>query len=288
MSERPPLSGNVLLVAFEGWTDAGNSASGALQFIRSLGAYTSVYEVDSDAFLDYQFTRPTIENLPDGTRGIVYPSVTLYREDGERGDGSKLHILVGAEPARAWKQFTRDLMEAIAALEVNAIIFLGALLADAPHTRPIAVQALSTDKDICEHYDMEPSDYEGPVGYLTVLATAAETAGIPCLTIWASVPHYAHGSPSPKAASALIKKLEQLTGAEIAHDDLDLEATIWESTLTSLAEDDTDLHGYIQQLEAARDTEDPPSASGDSIAAEIEKYLRRKDDRRGSTGSAID
>ncbi len=284
MGEHSPLSGNLLLVAFEGWTDAGNAATDVLRFVKSQGAYTQAYSADIDRYLDYQFTRPNIRTDRHGKRKIDYPSVTLYREKEKQEPirEGRLHLLVGAEPARRWKQFTTKMLAEIQRLDISAIVFLGALLADAPHTRPIMVQAESANEDLRHRFDIERSTYEGPVGYLTVLAHEAGQAGIPSITIWASVPHYAHGTPSPKATSALITKIEQLTGAEIAHGELDLQAAMWESALNALAEDDADMRGYLEQLEQARDTQDLPSANGESIAAEIEKYLRRKNDGHGS------
>lgn len=290
MTAHNPLSGDLLIVALEGWTDAGEAASSTVRYLKTLTKYTRVYRADSDRYLDYQFTRPQLRVDRHGQRKIVFPDVSLYRQRGERdGDSAaRFHLLVGAEPARRWKRFTAEILDEILALEVSGVIFLGALLSDTPHTRPIPVQAQSINESVREQLDIEPSQYEGPIGYLSVLAQALEDAGIPSLTIWASVPHYAHGTPSPKAASALVKKLEQLTGAQIPHGELDLQAVVWESTLNALAEDDEELRGYITQLEQARDTEDAPSTSGDSIAAEIERYLKRKDDRRGSAGGAFE
>ena len=280
MTASPPLSGSLLLVALEGWTDAGDAASGALAFLREHRAYSRQLTIDSDPFIDYQFTRPVITRDADGSSDIRYPEIVVYRDNvAERT--TALHLLTGPEPARRWRQLTDTLMASISDLGVTGVILLGALLADAPHTRPIAIHITSENAEVQRHYDIEPSSYEGPVGYLTVLAHAVEELGIPGVTIWASVPHYAHGTPSPKAASALIKKIEQLTGAEIPHGDLDQESQLWETTLNTLAAEDGDLGEYVRRLETARDSEDPPSASGDAIAAEIEKYLKRKDDRRG-------
>lgn len=287
MSDESPLSGNLLLVAFDGWTDAGAASTDALAHVESLGTYVTEHTADPEEYLDYQFTRPRVELGDGGRRRIVYPSITLARDTTARADARihRLHLLSGAEPARRWRRLTDELLPVISGLDVSGIVFLGALLADAPHTRPIAVHASSSNDELCRQLDIAQARYEGPVGYLNALGLATDELGIPSVSIWASVPHYAHGSPSPKATTALIKKIEQLTGARIPHGELDAQAGIWESTLNDLARDDADLQGYIEQLEETRDNEDPPSASGDSIAAEIEKYLRRKDDRRGGSPS---
>ena len=134
--------------------------------------------------------------------------------------------------------------------------------------------------------DIERSDYEGPVGILSVLGQAAESAGITTMSIWASVPHYVHNAPSPKATLAIIDKLEEIVDVVIPRGDLVSEATDWETGIDALAGEDDDMSSYIEQLERARDTVDSPEASGEAIAQEFEKYLRRGDDKpdQGSAG----
>ncbi|HET8897036.1 MAG TPA: PAC2 family protein, partial [Protaetiibacter sp.] len=158
------------------------------------------------------------------------------------------------------------------------IVFLGAMLADVPHTRPIAVFASSENASVRERFDLERSSYEGPVGIISVLGDAAERAGIPTVSIWASVPHYVHNAPSPKATLSLIEKLEDFIEARIDRGSLVEEAAAWERGIDELASDDDDMTAYIEQLEQARDTVDSPEASGDAIAEEFEKYLRKRDD----------
>ena len=127
---------------------------------------------------------------------------------------------------------------------------------------------------------MERSTYEGPVGILSVLADVADVVGIPTISIWASVPHYVHNAPSPKATLALIEKLEEVVGVPVPRGDLEEEAVAWESGIDALAGDDEDMAAYIEQLEQARDTVDSPEASGDAIAQEFEQYLRKRNDGR--------
>ncbi len=168
----------------------------------------------------------------------------------------------------------------------RGMILLGALLADVPHTRPISVFVSSENTAVRDELDIERSTYEGPVGILSVLAHAAEKAGIPTVSIWASVPHYVHNAPSPKATLALIEKLEEIIEIEIPRGELVAESTAWETGIDVLAGDDDDMAAYIEQLEQARDTVDSPEASGDAIAEEFERYLQRRDgkDGRGSAG----
>jgi len=146
----------------------------------------------------------------------------------------------------------------------------------------------SENATVRETLEIERSSYEGPVGILSILGAAAEQAGIPTMSIWASVPHYVHNAPSPKATLALIEKLESTIGVIIPRGDLIAESAAWENGIDVLAGDDEDMAAYIEQLEQARDTVDSPEASGEAIAQEFEQYLRRRDgkDGRGTGGPA--
>ncbi|MWB97848.1 PAC2 family protein [Agromyces sp. MMS17-SY077] len=278
----------MLIVAFEGWNDAGDAATGALRAIRRSLDLVEIAAVDPELYFDYQFTRPTVTTAPDGTRSLEWPGAVLYGptgatpEPGEpqlTGPGADAaHLLVGQEPARTWKGFAAELVDAALAADVDGVLFLGAMLADAPHTRPLTVFASSENPEVRSSFGLERSEYEGPVGILSVLAAAAEQAGLPTLTLWASVPHYVHQSPSPKAVLALLSKIEELTGWSIPRGDLEREAEDWVANVDALAEEDEDMAAYIEQLERHRDAVDSPEASGDAIAEEFEQYLRRRGD----------
>jgi PAC2 family len=279
--------GSLLVVAFEGWNDAGEAASGAASAIRDQLELVPVIELEPEDYFDYQFNRPTVSVDDEGDRVLEWPSVTLYGP----GDGSiatesglAVHVLLGTEPSRGWKTFAAEVVDAIETADVTAVVFLGAMLADVPHTRPISVFASSENAAVRDRFELERSTYEGPVGILSVLSDAAERAGIPTLSIWASVPHYVHNAPSPKAMLALIERLEEFVDLQVARGDLLEESAAWESGIDALADDDDDMRAYITQLEQARDTVDSPEASGEAIAEEFERYLRRRDGRDGRDG----
>ncbi len=269
----------LLVVAFEGWNDAGEAATGAVRLLEEQLQLAPVLEIDPEDYFDYQFNRPTIAMDEAGVRRIVWPSVTMH---GPLDDGN-VFVLLGSEPSRGWKTFMAEIVDAADVHGVTGIVFLGAMLADVPHTRPISIYVSSENIAVREELDIERSSYEGPVGILSVLADAAEAAGIPTVSIWASVPHYVHNAPSPKATLALVQKLEALVGVVIPHGDLVEEAAAWESGIDALASDDDDMSTYIEQLEQARDTVDSPEASGEAIAQEFERYLRSSDGKEGGT-----
>ncbi len=281
-------TGRILVVAFEGWNDAGEAASGVVQTLRQQLDVAPLAEVDPEDYFDYQFNRPTVESDEDGARRLVWPGVTVYGPTSPSvAEGASLYLLLGTEPSRGWKTFTEEIFEVVDDAEITGIVFLGAMLADVPHTRPISVFTSSENPDVREELGIEKSTYEGPVGILSVLADAADKAGIATVSIWASVPHYVHNSPSPKATLAIIEKLEQLIEIDIPRGDLVEESAAWENGIDALAGDDEEMAAYIEQLEQARDTVDSPEASGDAIAEEFERYLQRRDGREGR-GSAGD
>ncbi len=296
MAENQFASGRLLVVAFEGWNDAGEAASGAVRTLKELLDLYPIAEVDPEDYFDYQFNRPSVAADDDGNRQLIWPGVTIYgptrphaapapglADDAQLSvsgaNGSNIYLLLGTEPSRGWKTFTREVLEVVEANEISSIVFLGAMLADVPHSRPISVFTSSENAAVRSQLGIERSGYEGPVGILSVLADAAEKSGITTMSIWASVPHYVHNAPSPKATLALIDKLEEIIDVVVPRGELVTEAAAWESGIDALAGDDDDMASYIEQLEQARDTVDSPEASGEAIAQEFEKYLRRGGDK---------
>lgn len=269
------LGRKVLVAAFDGWNDAGEAASAAVAHLRDSGAYEPVYSVDPELYFDYQYTRPQITTEADGKRVLKWPEATLLRPVHPTR-GTQLWLLAGVEPARAWQAFAGEFVDVALREDVTGFVALGSMMSDVPHTRPISVFAGSDSEQLRTTLDLERSTYEGPVGILSVLSHAADAAGIPSASLWASVPHYVAGhTPSPKATLALLDRLEDLTGAPVARGELATESAAWEASIDAAAADDEEMTEYIRQLERTRDTWDSPEASGDAIAQEFEKYLRR-------------
>lgn len=273
----------IMVVAFEGWNDAGDSATQTAQMIIDQEGLVPVTSLDPEQYFDFQLTRPVVEHAADGVRYLNWPDVSIYQHPDPTAEAPL--VLLGSEPSRLWRSFVAQMVDHALARDVEGIVFLGAMLADVPHSRPVRVTATSDDPDVRDYFDIEKSTYEGPVGVLTVLALAAAEAGIPSVNLWAHVPHYVHTSPSPKATLALAERLEELVGIEIDREDLEVESLRWEEGIDALAAEDDDMTAYIDQLEQARDAADAPEASGDAIAQEFEKYLQSRPDRPGSTES---
>lgn len=270
------FSGRTLIVAFEGWNDAGEAASGAVRFLLDAVSAQPVFEIESQVFYDFQFARPQVFLDENGNRALRWPGAVIYRP--EMSELFNLRILLGVEPSRNWIEFATELVDQIEAHEIDAVIFLGALLADSPHTRPIQVTATSANPELYASVDIEKSNYEGPVGILTVLSMELEKRSIPTMSLWASVPHYVHNGPVPKASLALVGEVEKFIGMQFDHGNLPTEAFKWERAVDELAETDEDLAEYVSSLEKTRDELD--GANGEVIAREVEQFLRDSDEDR--------
>lgn len=272
------LGSRIVIVAFDGWNDAGEAASSAVTAMRGDTAYDLVHSVDPELYFDYQYTRPSSRLDSDGRRRLTWPEATLWRPR-DPAPGTEFWLLTGVEPARTWQAFASEFIDVALRDDVTGFVFLGAMLADVPHSRPISIFAASQNDQVREQLGLEKSLYEGPVGILSVLEHFAESAGIPTATLWASVPHYvANSTPSPKVTLALLDRLDELTGVDVPRTSLRTEAAAWEASIDAAAADDEEMSEYIRQLEKTRDTWDSPEASGDAIAQEFERYLRRRGD----------
>ena len=272
------LGRRVLVAAFDGWNDAGEAASAAAVQLRSMSPYERVFAVDPELYFDYQYTRPQLKFDTDGRRTLTWPEAALWRPS-RTSRGTRLWVMSGVEPARSWQAFAAEVIDAALTEDITGLIVIGSMMSDVPHTRPISVLAGSDNDGLRTALELERSTYEGPVGILNVLTAAAEEVGIPTASLWASVPHYVAGhTPSPKATLALLDRLEDITGAKVPRGDLPSEAIAWEASIDAAAADDEEMTEYIHQLERTRDAWDSPEASGDAIAQEFERYLRRGGD----------
>lgn len=272
-----PFSGRVLICAFEGWNDAAESASSAAKLVADYLDCTVAAEVDPEDYYDYQFTRPTVSFDEAGKRKLTWPSTQFLISGSKDLSLSRFSVLLGTEPARRWKSFSAEIIEMIEDREIDMVIFLGGMLADAPHTRPISVTTSSQSEQVRDLLGVEKSNYEGPVGIISVLSIALEELGIPAVALWAAVPHYVHNTPSPKATLSLLSELERMLGFSFDQGGLADEAFAWERGIDEIAEADEEMANYIAQLEKNRDEVDSEAASGDAIARELEKFLREED-----------
>ena len=278
----PHLRGPIMVIAFSGWNDAGGAATGALDHLtKSWSGETNshllqlIADIESEDFYDFQVNRPLVTTDETGSRKITWPTTRIFglaTPDYEYD----FVIVKGVEPSMRWQSFTGELLDLADDLEVSMIITLGSLLADIPHSRPIEVNLTANSQSIAESLRVDVSSYEGPTGILGVIQEGCMRRGIDAISIWVPVPHYASNDPSPKSTLALINALEDYLSIPIPQDDLAAAADLWEIEVNNLAAEDSDVADYIKSLEESRDAIDIPDVSGDMIAKEFERYLRRK------------
>ncbi|MDV3220120.1 PAC2 family protein [Intrasporangium sp.] len=275
----PELVDPVLIAAFEGWNDAGEAASAVVRHLSDVWEAELVAAFDPEDYYDFQVNRPRV-GIEDGRRVLSWPTTRILVAT-ETGLDRDVVLVQGIEPSMRWRAFSLELLELARHLGVSTIVTIGALLADVPHTRPIPVTATAEDDASIHRFDVEASRYEGPTGIVGVLSSTASDAGVPTVSAWAAVPHYAGGSPSPKATLSLLRRIESLLGVTIPHGDLEENAWAWERGVDELAQSDDEVAEYVQSLEEAQDTAQLPEAMGDAIAREFERYLRGRDNDQG-------
>lgn len=267
----------VMIAAFAGWNDAGDAATGVIDHLAESWSAVPLAEVDPDEYYDFQVNRPTVRIDADGVRQLEWPTTRLLSARPPRSD-REIILVKGIEPNMRWRAFCDDVLALAEELGVEQVVTLGALLADVPHTRPVPITVSGTDDGLARNLGLEPSRYEGPTGIVGVFQSAAAQAGWSATSLWAAVPHYVAQSPCPKATLMLVQKIEDLLEIPVPLGELPDEAQAWQHGVEELATEDPDVAEYVKRLEEARDTTDLPEASGEHIAREFERYLRRRSD----------
>ncbi|WP_079045061.1 MULTISPECIES: PAC2 family protein [unclassified Streptomyces] len=276
----PELIDPVMVAAFEGWNDAGDAASTAVAHLDREWKGEVFAALDAEDYYDFQVNRPTVF-LENGVRKITWPTTRLsvVRVGGDKP--RDLVLVRGIEPSMRWRSFCNELLAFAHELGVEMVVILGALLGDTPHTRPVPVSGVTSDPDLARTMDLEETRYEGPTGIVGILQEACTHAGVPAVSLWAAVPHYVSQPPNPKATLALLNRLEDLIGMRIPLGELPEDARAWQLGVDQLAAEDSEVAEYVQTLEEARDTAELPEASGEAIAREFERYLRRREPGSG-------
>jgi proteasome assembly chaperone (PAC2) family protein len=283
------LRAPAMVCAFEGWNDAGDAASTAVGFMSTALKAERFAHVDTEEFYDFQANRPRIKlSAQEGRREIEWPTVEIY-EAHVPGGQRDLVLVQGVEPSLRWRSFSALIVELAEALGVQMVITLGALLADVPHTRPVVMTGFASDPVLMERMGAHrPSDYEGPTGIVGVLHGASADAGLPSMSLWASIPHYVAAAPSPKAALALVRRMEGLVGISLDTLELEEAAVGYERQVGLAVSSNPEVQAFVDRLEQDEENdgdeqsdvplllEDLPS--GDLLASEFQRFLRQQGD----------
>ncbi|MQA34586.1 PAC2 family protein [Modestobacter roseus] len=276
----PELDDPVVVVAFEGWNDAGDAATGAVEHLELIWDADPLAALDPEEYYDFQVNRPTVSLVDGVSRRLEWPTTRI---SVAKPEGSDRHVVLirGIEPNMRWRSFCEELIELCHELGAHTVVGLGALLADTPHTRPTPVSGSAYDAESAEKWGLETSRYEGPTGILGVFQDACVQAGLPAISFWAAVPHYVSQPPSPQATVALLRRVEEVLELTIPLGTLPQQAEEWVTTVSEMASEDDEVVEYVRSLEERQTATDLSQANGDQIAREFERYLRR----RGSSGA---
>jgi len=278
----PELRSPVLVCSFRGWNDAAGAASAALETIAGTMDSELLAELDPEEFFDFQANRPTI-TLTDGmTRHIDWPSNQLV---GVRAPSAERDLLLldGTEPNLRWRTFADSFVDAAEQMGVEMVVTLGALIAEVAHTMPVPITGLASDEELVERLDLQRSSYEGPTGVVGVIHDTCRQRGIQSASLWAAVPHYVAAVPNPKAALALLRRLEGLTGVAVDATELEEETQTYEEQVgraVAANPEIEELVGRIEEEQAEQFTMPEEVPSADALARDFQRFLRQ----RGSGG----
>lgn len=279
MSLKPnfPAGSTVIIAAFGGWSDAGAAATDAISHLIEVWNGEEIYELPIDDFYDFTFNRPEISTDVDGVRQLAWPGTKIYSAKAETMPLTKFFLIQGDEPNMRWNTFSKMLLDQVGENSSTVLVTFGSMLAEVPHTRPVPVNGTSVNKEIQDLTGYTTSHYEGPTGIISAITFEAEERGIASASIWAALPHYVGAPPCPKGTLALIRGLEDILDTSIPVLDLVEEARAWQTGVEELATEDEEVAEYIRTLEENQDTAELPEASGEAIAREFERYLRRRE-----------
>jgi proteasome assembly chaperone (PAC2) family protein len=283
--EWPPRT-SILVLAFAGYFDAASAATGAVDHLIEFTDASRLASIDGDPFFDAQQVRPQVV-LEDGvTRTIVWPENTIHANDANSDEGGnpgrELVLLSGIEPHYAWRRFTDLIVEVAQHTGAQVVVTLGAMPAQVPHSRMPLVHASSANPAIAKRFGLARPRYQGITGIVGTLQAARDHLDIPAISMQVGVPYYAAGAQNWKAAAALLRNLEHVTGIATGHGQLQERVVEWEQLVDDAVAENPEASGYLPQLEAEYDrqaTEQLPSS--EDLAAEFERYLRELDDPPG-------
>jgi proteasome assembly chaperone (PAC2) family protein len=286
----PLLRSPIMIVACGGWSDAGEAATGTINHLlatinpsqsdneEAISSAELIAEIDSEDYYDFQVNRPLILVDDSMIRTLTWPGLQIFGLHNPHGENDFV-LVRGVEPSMRWRSFANELLDLADDLEVELVITLGSMLADTPHTRAIPVAGTGAHPEIATRLGVEVSRYEGPTGILAVIQDGCVKRGIDAVALWAAIPHYANATPSPKAILALVNGLEDFLEINLPHGALPEMADQWENAVNEMVKEDSDIEEYIKTLEESKDADQIGDESGEELAREVERFLRRQNNR---------
>jgi proteasome assembly chaperone (PAC2) family protein len=274
----PHLRAPVMVCAFRGWNDAAAAASTALTSIANSLDAEMIAQIDPEEYFDFQSTRPTISMDEGQTRRIDWPENNLFAVRIPAADRD-LVLFDGTEPNLRWRTFSETIATAADALGVEMIVTLGALIAEVSHTLPVPITGLASSAELVEELELERSNYEGPTGIVGVVHDLCRQSGIDSASLWAAVPHYVAAVPNPKAALALLRRLEGLTGIAVEASSLEEETADYEEQIGRAVAANPEIEELVNRIEAEQADlldEEGELPNADTLAREFQQFLRQR------------
>ncbi len=276
---KPTLRRPRAVVAFEGWNDACDAASGAINYLRNLAdAEEPFVVIDPEEFFDFQERRPTVQVDEGGTRSLTWP-VTKFFAAPQPEEACDLLLVLGEEPRLRWKTFSRSVTQVLVEMDVEEVVLLGAFIGEVPHTKPVPVVGVATDPMLVRKHGLHPSKYEGPTGIIGVLQEACKEVGLPTITLWAATPHYLAANPNPKAMLALLTRCGDVLDMRIDTDELETVAEEFTLRVERAIEASSDLATYVEKLtqrDGSGSDDELDDAVTEELVTEIENFLRKR------------
>lgn len=280
LHDQPSLDEPVLLVALEGWIDAGAAAARAVDALIAQSETTPVATFDADTLLDFRARRPTMHLLDGVNTGLTWSTTELHALSAP--NGTDVLLLTGVEPDHAWNAFCDAVLGLCVDLGARMQLGLGAFPAGVPHTRPVQLSATASTEDLATSIGFVRGTIDVPAGVEAVLEQRFHDAGLPAVGIWAQVPHYAATMRYPAAAARLLDGVNQLAGTDFSVESLADEVADMRSRIDTLVDDNPQHLAMIRQLEetydAQRQADVADLPSGDDLAEELQRYLREQGD----------
>ena len=275
---KPVLRRPRAILAFEGWNDACEAASGVAEFMLEVADVAEPFAViDPEEFFDFQVRRPTVAIDDGGTRSLSWPTTKFFavRYPGDERD---LVVVVGEEPSFRWKTFARHVTRLLAEMDVEEVVLLGAFIGQVAHSRPVPIFGVATDPALVMRHGLLGSSYEGPTGIVGVLQEACREVGMPAISLWAATPHYLAANANPKAVLALTGRTCEILDIRLDVRALETATTEFDERVGQAMESSEELADYVQDLEG-EDPERPDldPALTEDLVNEIETFLRDQD-----------
>jgi predicted ATP-grasp superfamily ATP-dependent carboligase len=268
-----------MICAFQGWNDAGDSASTAVSFLAAALEADRFARIDSQEFYDFQAKRPSVRLTEGNYEEVMWPTVEVFEAFAPRA-ARDLVLVQGVEPSMRWRAFSAHILDLAEALGVQVVVSLGALLGDVAHSRPVTMTGCASDPSLVARLGIKPSTYEGPTGIAGVLHHACAEAGLPSAAIWAGVPHYVAAAANPKAALALVRRVEGLVGVSVDVSALEIASADYERQVGIAVSSDPDILAFVERLEQEADAEAEASPNevpdGDTLEREFQRFLKQR------------